>query len=57
MSRFGYTIVHVPDVRAAVEFYEKAFGLERRFVDEAGQRGDGDGIDGPRLRLRGIDRR
>ena len=37
MSRFGYTIVHVPDVRAAVEFYEKAFGLGRRFVDEAGQ--------------------
>ena len=35
--RFGYTILYVRDVAAAVAFYEKAFGLKRRFVDESGQ--------------------
>lgn len=34
--RFGYTILYVPDVAAAVAFYEAAFGLERRFLDESG---------------------
>ena len=34
--QFGYTIVYVPDVLASVEFFEKAFGLKRRFVDESG---------------------
>ena len=29
---FGYVILYVPDVEAAVAFYERAFGLERRFV-------------------------
>ena len=33
---FGYTIVYVPDVLASVEFFEKAFGLKRRFVHESG---------------------
>jgi lactoylglutathione lyase len=28
---FGYTIVYVPDVEAAVTFYESAFGFRRRF--------------------------
>jgi lactoylglutathione lyase len=35
--RFGYTILYVEDVEGAVSFYEAAFGLERRFVDESGQ--------------------
>src|SRR3954451_22913451 len=35
--RFGYTIVYVRDVAASVEFYEKAFGLERRLLHESGQ--------------------
>lgn len=35
--RLGYTILYVPDVAAAVAFYEAAFGLQRRFMDEAGQ--------------------
>jgi len=35
--RFGYTILYVEDVAGAVSFYEEAFGLERRFVDESGQ--------------------
>lgn len=34
--RFGYTILYVPDVAAAVAFYEAAFGLQRRFLDESG---------------------
>jgi lactoylglutathione lyase len=28
---FGYTIVYVPDVEAAVSFYERAFGFRKRF--------------------------
>lgn len=35
--RFGYVIVYVPDVSATIEFYERAFGLSRRFVHESGQ--------------------
>ena len=35
--RLGYVILYVPDVAAAVEFYERAFGLSRRFVHESGQ--------------------
>ena len=29
---FGYTIFYVPDVAAALSFYEAAFGLERRML-------------------------
>ncbi len=35
--QFGYTILYVQDVLRAVEFYEAAFGLQRRFVDPTGQ--------------------
>lgn len=34
--KFGYTILYVEDVRAAVAFYETAFGMTPRFVDEHG---------------------
>lgn len=34
--QFAYTILYVPDVRRAVEFYEQAFGLTRRFIAEEG---------------------
>jgi lactoylglutathione lyase len=34
--KFGYTIIYVPDVLASVEFFERAFGLKRRFVHESG---------------------
>jgi lactoylglutathione lyase len=34
--RLGYVIHHVPDVPKTVEFYERAFGLTRRFVHESG---------------------
>jgi lactoylglutathione lyase len=33
-AKLGWVIAYVPDVTAAIEFYEKAFGLERNFVAE-----------------------
>lgn len=34
--KLGWVILYVPDVAAAVDFYERAFGLARRFVHESG---------------------
>jgi uncharacterized glyoxalase superfamily protein PhnB len=33
--KLGYVIVYVQDVPATVDFYEKAFGLTRRFLHES----------------------
>jgi lactoylglutathione lyase len=33
-ARLGWVIAYVPDVTAAIEFYERAFGLERAFIAE-----------------------
>lgn len=38
--KLGYVIVYVPDVGKALEFYERAFGVERRFLHESGQYGE-----------------
>ncbi len=38
--RLGYVIIHVPDVPAALAFYERAFGFERRFVAPGDQYGE-----------------
>ncbi|MBK6922887.1 MAG: VOC family protein [Deltaproteobacteria bacterium] len=38
--KLGYVIVYVPDVGATLEFYERAFGVERRFLHESGQYGE-----------------
>eukprot|EP01089_Gocevia_fonbrunei_P012421 TRINITY_DN2940_c0_g1_i1.p1 TRINITY_DN2940_c0_g1~~TRINITY_DN2940_c0_g1_i1.p1 ORF type:complete len:354 (-),score=68.00 TRINITY_DN2940_c0_g1_i1:159-1220(-) len=35
--KFAYTILYVKDVEKTVDFYEKAFGLKRRFVHESKQ--------------------
>lgn len=35
--KFGYTILYVKEVEQTVEFYERAFGLKRRFVHESKQ--------------------
>lgn len=35
--RFGYTILYVKDVPGSLDFYERAFGLERRFLHDSGQ--------------------
>src|SRR6266545_1998950 len=39
-ARLGWVIAYVPDVTAAVEFYEKTFGLERTFIAEDGSFGE-----------------
>ena len=38
--KFGYTIIYVPDVSASLTFFEKAFGLHRRFLHESGTYGE-----------------
>jgi lactoylglutathione lyase len=38
--RFGYTILYVKDVPAALEFYERALGQARRFLHESGAYGE-----------------
>lgn len=38
--KFAYTILYVPDVAAALDFYERAFGLTRRFLHESGTYGE-----------------
>jgi lactoylglutathione lyase len=35
--KLGYIIIYVPDVTQAVEFYERGFGLTRRFIHESGE--------------------
>jgi len=32
--RFGYTILYVEDVARTIDFYERAFGLSRRFITD-----------------------
>ena len=34
--KFAYTILYVRDVGRSVDFYEAAFGLQRRFLHESG---------------------
>lgn len=38
--KFGYTIIYVPDVAASLDFFERAFGLTRRFLHESGTYGE-----------------
>ena len=38
--KFGYTIVYVGDVAASLAFFERAFGLTRRFLHESGSYGE-----------------
>lgn len=38
--KFGYTILYVEDVEATVEFYERAFGLQRRMLDDSKNYGE-----------------
>ena len=46
--RLGYVIVYVPDVAAALDFYERGFGMATRFLHESGDFGEVD-TEGPRL--------
>jgi uncharacterized glyoxalase superfamily protein PhnB len=34
MIKFAYTILYVKDVAASVSFYQKAFGLDLKFISE-----------------------
>lgn len=38
--KLGYTIIYVPDVAESLSFYERAFGLKRRFLHESGDYGE-----------------
>jgi lactoylglutathione lyase len=38
--KFGYTIVYVPAVADSLDFFERAFGLKRRFLHESGSYGE-----------------
>jgi catechol 2,3-dioxygenase-like lactoylglutathione lyase family enzyme len=38
--KLGYTIVYVPNPEASLAFFEKAFGLKRRFLHESGTYGE-----------------
>ena len=38
--QFAYTIVYVADVAASMDFFERAFGLTRRFLHESGGYGE-----------------
>ena len=38
--RYGYTILYVRDVAAALDFYERAFGQKRRLLHESGEYGE-----------------
>jgi len=38
--KFAYTIVYVSDVEASLAFFERAFGLRRRFVAPGGDYGE-----------------
>ena len=38
--KLGYTIIYVPNVAASLTFFEDAFGLSRRFLNESGDYGE-----------------
>ncbi len=40
--KLGYTILYVDDVHQTVDFYQRAFGLNAKFVHEAGDYGEMD---------------
>lgn len=38
--KLGYTIAYVPKVEASLTFFERAFGIPRRFLHESGTYGE-----------------
>jgi len=38
--KLGYTILYVADVASSLDFFERAFGLKRRFLHESGTYGE-----------------
>ena len=42
MMKLGYMLFYVSDVEKTLEFYESAFGLERKFINVEGDKGYGE---------------
>ena len=42
--RLAYTIVYVADVAASLDFFERAFGVKRRFMVDTGEYGELDTV-------------
>jgi catechol 2,3-dioxygenase-like lactoylglutathione lyase family enzyme len=40
MTKLGLVILYTPDVAKKIAFYEKAFGVERKFVSDEGAYGE-----------------
>lgn len=40
MNRFSTFVFYVQNIEETIAFYEKAFGLKRRFIDETGHYGE-----------------
>ena len=40
MNRFGHVIFYVENVEKTIEFFEKAFGFKRRFIDPTSRYGE-----------------
>jgi catechol 2,3-dioxygenase-like lactoylglutathione lyase family enzyme len=40
LMKLGYTIIYVPNVAESLLFFERAFGLSRRFLHESGDYGE-----------------
>lgn len=38
--QFGYTILYVEDVKHSLAFYEKAFGMQTKFLHDSGDYGE-----------------
>jgi len=38
--KFGYTIIYVPSVEASLGYFNRAFGLETKFLHESGDYGE-----------------
>lgn len=38
--KLGYTLFYVDDVAGSMDFYQRAFGLEKGFFHESGQYGE-----------------
>jgi lactoylglutathione lyase len=38
--KLGYTIIYVPSVESSLQFFIKAFGMQRKFLHESGDYGE-----------------
>jgi lactoylglutathione lyase len=38
--KLGYTIIYVPSVESSLQFFNRAFGMQRKFLHESGDYGE-----------------